>query len=214
MSQDLSSKIIHPISYKFYQDYLADPLFSDKMGTRKQQLINMYQLKLSDEELIQEYFVELFSWTVLDNWILGELNNIIDKHVSQATLIDPCSGNSFHTFLFHQFCKKPVITIDIQPEPNAWIDTIIDDGLDYIQKMVHHHNKVLILSWIDYTHQQLPYNLLTSFQGHLVISIGNYRDNNCKDYINELSNKYSLLQFYECLMPWGLNEEIRVYLKN
>ena len=42
-------------------------------------------------------------------------------------------GNSFHTFLFHEFCKKDVITIDIQKEKDAWIKTIECDGLDYIK---------------------------------------------------------------------------------
>ena len=69
-----SSEIIttHPISYHFYQDYLDDPVFSEKMTARKQHLIQVYQLKLSDEQLIQDYFVELFSWTVLDKWTLEQ----------------------------------------------------------------------------------------------------------------------------------------------
>lgn len=203
----------HPISYQFYQDYLDDPVFSEKMTARKQHLIQVYQLKLSDEQLIQEYFVELFSWTALDKWTLEQLNKIIEKYVPNATLIDPCSGNSFHTFLFHQFCQRSVITIDIQPEPNAWIKTISADGLVYLRELDNHQDKVLILSWIDFTQFRLPYNLLTSFHGKMVISIGNYRSHNCGDYLKELQQSFGLLHFYKCVMPWGLTEEIGVYLR-
>ena len=210
-----SSEIIttHPISYHFYQDYLDDPVFSEKMTARKQHLIQVYQLKLSDEQLIQDYFVELFSWTVLDKWTLEQLNKVIEKYVPKATLIDPCSGNSFHTFLFHQFCQRPVITIDIQPELNAWIKTISTDGLVYLRELTNHQDKVLILSWIDFTQFRLPYNLLTSFHGSMVISIGNYRSHNCGDYLEELQQSFRLLHFYKCVMPWGLTEEIGVYLR-
>ena len=208
-----SSKISHPITYQFYQDYLDDPVFSKKMTIRKQYLINKYQLKVPDDQLIQEYFVELFSWTALDKWTLEQLDKVIEKYVPKATLIDPCSGNSFHTFLFHQFCQRPVITIDIQPELNAWINTITADGLEYLQELDNHQDKVLILSWIDFTQFRLPYNLLTNFHGKMVISIGNYRPHNCGDYLQELQKSFRLLQFYECLMPWGLTEEIGVYLR-
>lgn len=208
------SKIIHSINYQFYKDYLNNPVFCDKMTTRKQYLINMYQLKIPDEELVQDYFVELFSWTAFDKWILEQLNKIIDQYIPKAILIDPCSGNSFHTFLFNQFCQKSVITIDIQPEPHAWIKTIPADGLNYLQKLDNHQDKVLILSWIDFTQFRLPYNLLTNFHGKMVISIGNYRPHNCGDYLQELQKSFRPLQFYECLMPWGLTEEISVYLRD
>ena len=107
----------------------------------------------------------------------------------------------------------PVITIDIQPEFNAWIDTIEDNGLDYIKKMENHNNKILLLSWIDYTHNELPYNLLINFKGRLIISIGNYREIDCKKYIDELNSKYKLLKEYYCNMPWGSIEEIKIYYK-
>ena len=49
-----------------------------------------------------------------------------------------------------------VITIDIQPEENAWIETIEGEGLEFIKKMENHKDKILFLSWIDFTKNELP----------------------------------------------------------
>ena len=65
---------------------------------------------------------------------LNDISTVINKYLPNGTIIDPCSGNSFHTFLFNKFLNYNIITIDIQPENNAWVDTIEHDGLDYIKK--------------------------------------------------------------------------------
>ncbi len=106
-----------------------------------------------------------------------------------------------------------VITIDIQPEENAWIDTIEDDGLNYILNMENHSDKILFLSWIDYTNYELPYNLLISYKGNMVISVGNYRELDCKKYLDELNNSYKLISEYYITMPWNSIEEIKIYIK-
>ena len=208
--------VSHQIHYDFYNKYLHDKKFTKIFEIRKSYIKTKYQLKCKDNELIKEYFVEIFSWTVIDIYLLTEINKIIDKYVPNGILIDPCSGNSFHTFIFQQFGNRQVITIDIQPEENSWISTLSQDGLDYIQKMSNHKNKILLLSWVEFTHFELEYNLLTSFTGDLVISIGNYRPINCKKYIDELDNKYELIKSYDCIMPWNLVEEIKIFtpLKN
>ena len=203
--------ISHQIYYDFYNNYLHDKIFTKIFETRKSYIKTKHQLKCTDDELIKEYFVEIFSWTVIDIYLLTEINKIIDKYVPNGILIDPCSGNSFHTFIFNRFGNRQVITIDIQPEENAWIRTLSQDGLDYIQKMSNHKNTILLLSWIDFTHSELPYNLIRSFTGNLVISIGNYRPIDSKKYIDELNNKYELVQSYECKMPWNLIEEIKIF---
>ena len=77
------------------------------------------------------------------------IKEIIDTDNTYC-ILDPCSGNSFHTFLFNEFCNKKVMTIDIQPEENAWIDTIEYDGLKYLKEMENHSNIILLLSWVDY----------------------------------------------------------------
>ena len=148
------------IKYNFYNDYIYDNDFLEIFNNRKKYIKSKYNFKLDDDELIKEYFVEIFSWTVINKYTLNDINTYINKFVPNGTIIDPCSGNSFHTFLFNKFLNYPVITIDIQPEYNAWIHTIEDDGLDYIKKMENHNDKILLLSWIDYTHNELPYNLL------------------------------------------------------
>ena len=51
--------------------------------------------------------------------LLYKIREILETYINDYTLIDPCSGNSFHTFLFNEFCKKNVITIDIQEEKDT-----------------------------------------------------------------------------------------------
>ena len=205
----------HNIKYNFFKDFNdIDSKLLDSLNIRKQYIKDKYKLSLNDEELIEEYFVEIFSWTVMDKSILDDIKNVIDKYGnSKKTILDPCSGNSFHTFLFNSYLKMNVITIDIQPEENAWIETIEDDGLEFIKKMDNHNDKILFLSWIDYTKNELPYNLLTSFKGDMVISVGNYREVDCKKYIDELNKNYKLVAEYYCKMPWNDTEEIKIFTK-
>lgn len=203
--------MLHSINYDFYNTYQNDNEFNKIFNLRKKYIRDKYKLNCSDEEIIKEYFVEIFSWTAFDKNLLNEISDVIDLHVPEATIIDPCSGNSFHTFIFKKFASKNVITIDIQPEENAWIETISSDGLSYLRNIDSHKKLVLLLSWIDYTNFELPYNLLKSYKGNLVISIGNYRPGHCKKYLDELKNSYSLVSSYDCVMPWNLTEEIRVF---
>ena len=202
------------ISYNFYEEYLENEEFSKIFKIRKLYVKNKDKLKYSDDELIRERFVEIFSWTVIKKNILFEINKIISEIVPDGIIIDPCSGNSFHTFLFKTFCNRKVITIDIQPEENAWVETMEQDGLEYLKNMKIHDNKILILSWIDYTGKELSYNLLKSFKGNLVISIGNYREINSKKYLDELKSNYEIINSYDCMMPWNMIEEIRIFKKN
>ena len=202
------------INYNFYEEYLENEEFSKMFQIRKSYVKNKDRLKYSDDELIKERFVEIFSWTVIKRNLLFEINKIIGEIVPNGIIIDPCSGNSFHTFLFKTFCNREVITIDIQPEENAWVETIEQDGLEYLKNMKIHDNKILILSWIDYTGKELSYNLLKSFKGNLVISIGNYREINSKKYLDELKSNYEIINSYDCMMPWNMIEEIRIFKKN
>ena len=201
------------INYNFYEEYLENEEFSKMFQIRKSYVKNKDRLKYSDDELVKERFVEIFSWTVIKKNLLFEINKIICEIVPNGIIIDPCSGNSFHTFLFKTFCNREVITIDIQPEENAWIKTLEQDGLEYLKNMKIHDNKILILSWIDYTGKELSYNLLKSFKGNLVISIGNYREINSKKYLDELKSKYEIINSYDCMMPWNMIEEIRIFKK-
>ena len=206
--------IKHQIKNDFYNDYINDNNFSKQFDLRKSYIRKKFNLNVNDIDLINDYFVEIFSWTVLDNYLLNDIYDTIKGFITDIIIIDPCSGNSFHTFLFNNFLNLSVITIDIQPEDNSWIETIEGDGLEYMENIKNYKNKVLLLSWIDYTKFDLPYNLLNNFKGEIVISIGNYREINCKKYLDTLNTNYRLIKEYYCLMPWNYTEEIKIYKKN
>ena len=171
------------------------------------------QYKICDDELriVQDYFVEIFSWSVIPKKLLFIINEILEDFISDYTLIDPCSGNSFHTFLFNEFCNKKVQTIDIQIEKDPWIETIECDGLEFIKNIDEFSDKVLILSWIDY--DNLTTNLIKSFKGMFVLSIGYYNEQNSKQYLTQLKNNYNLINHFVLNMPWGLQENIKIYFR-
>ncbi len=206
----------HRLEYTFYKDYSYSEIFNNIFDKRKQNILlnNNNQYKNCEDELnlIEEYFVEIFSWTVLPKDLLITINKILESYINNYILIDPCSGNSFHTFLFHEFCKKDVITIDIQREKDAWIKTIECDGLDFLKNnIIDFSDKVLLLSWIDY--DELTTNLLKNFKGDIILSFGNYDKSNSKNYLNELNKNYNLIQHYILIMPWGSKEHIKIFKK-
>ena len=82
-----------------------------------------------------------------------------------------------------------------------------------MKKNETHKEFALWLSWIDLTDQDLSYNLLKSFKGSVVISVGNYREVNSKKYLDLLNNEYKLVVQYFCEMPWNLVEEIKVFIR-
>ena len=200
----------YPVTYDFYKDYLQNKKFQEIFNKRKQIIRDRYSLKHSDDELIREYFVEIFSWSVIPYNLLIEINQILDKLGYINRIIDPCSGNSFHTFIFSEFCQKSVSTIDIQPEELSWIETINDNGLDFIKNNCT-NNDCLLLSWIDY--DDLAYNLLYNFRGDMVISIGNY-ENISFQYLDLLESNFVLMKRYILNMPWNYIEQIKIYKRN
>lgn len=206
--------MIYNLNYDFYKDYVVNDNFNNIFEKRKQNiLLNMNsQYKKCDDEqkLVNDYFVEIFSWSVLPKDLLFTINDILEEYLNDYTIIDPCSGNSFHTFLFNEFCNKNVITIDIQKENDAWIDTIECDGLEYVKNNINDfNNMVLLLSWVDY--DNLTTSLIRNFKGDFVLSIGNYKEENSKQYLGELNKNYSLISHFVLNMPWGLQENIKIF---
>lgn len=209
------------IEYDFYKCYYRLEGFNRILHERKKYYTDKLRFlgifNCPEKDLLNEFFVEIFSWTVMDNTILDKIKqDIMDNYTSkleELTIVDPCSGSSFHTFLFNKYLMMPVIAVDVQPEQNAWIDTIEGDGVSYITNMKDHSNKILFLSWIDYTKNELPYNLLINYKGNMVISVGNYRETDCKKYLDELNDKYNLVSDYNIIMPWFSFEEIKVYVR-
>jgi len=201
------------IPYDFYKEYIRkSSVFRERMKQRIEYVCTKTQMKCQEEEaFIQEYFVEVFSWTALSYSLLSDMDTMLSLHVPNYTLFDPCSGNSFHTFLFKHFCNRSVITVDIQPDEIPWTPTIEADGIEFIQRLPSHQNIVLFLSWIDFTERDIVYQLLTSFHGEVVVSVGNYRSITSEKYLERLRTSYRLLATYLCAMPWGLTEEIRIF---
>ena len=209
--------MIYNLNYDFYKDYEKNNNFNTIFKKRKQNILlnNNNQYKKCEDEIkiVNEYFVEIFSWSVLSKDLLFTINDILEKFIGEYTIFDPCSGNSFHTFLFNEFCNKNVITIDIQKENDAWIDTIECDGLEYMKHNINNFdNMVLLLSWIDY--DNLTTNLIKNFKGDFVLSIGNYKEENSKNYLNELNKNYSLIKHFILNMPWDLQEHIKIFCRN
>ena len=58
------------INYNFYEEYLENEEFSKIFKIRKLYVKNKDKLKYSDDELIRERFVEIFSWTVIKRNLL------------------------------------------------------------------------------------------------------------------------------------------------
>lgn len=199
------------VNYDFYKEYINDELFNSIFQKRLIKVKNQYKF-MKINNLIEEYFVEIFCWTVIPKKLLFEIDFILNSHINNYTLIDLCSGNSFHTFLFNNFCNRNVITVDIQVEECAWIYTIENEALDYLKnKITNFEDKILLLAWTDY--DDLSISLLKIFKGNLVLSVGNYEDGDSKRYLEELKNSYELLHHFQLKMPWDLIENIKIFRK-
>lgn len=201
------------IPYNFYEPYLTNNYFSEKFNVRLKEIsqrYNLSKLNLTQEEIIKEYFVEIFSWSVFDKTVLTKLNLYFANNI--FTVIDPCCGNAFHTFLLKQFLGLNVISIDIQDEPNSWDPIIETDGVKYLEKypINKHVDTALLLSWVDY--EELNIKLLDRYYGPMVVSLGNY-EKLSPNYIKKLNENYKLVERIILKMPWELDEKIEIYLR-
>ena len=193
------------INYNFYQDYITlDPNFSNLMKKRISQIHDKYFL---DEVHLEDYFVEIFSWSVFPLLILQKLESLIQES-NCNTIIDPCAGNAFHTYLFEKFTNLQTLTYDIQDEENSWTPITVKEGVTAIRELESHSNICLLLSWTDY--EELSLQLLDSYSGPLVISVGNYEDKS-PNYLRKLKENYELVWEIELEMPWSLEEKVEVY---
>ena len=204
------------IKHDFYQDYLSSVNFSKIFDIRKKYIRDKFSFLGSDEELITEYFVEIFSWTVIPKNILLEIDeiladtDILSNNGKKLTLIDPCSGNSFHSFLFQEFCERPSVAVDIQPEKNPWMETISMEGVKYLNSIDMHQDKILLLSWIDY--DELAHRLVKNYKGNIIISVGNYENISFK-YLKELHQNFIKIKNYDFIMPWNHEERLKIFVR-
>ena len=200
------------VHYNFYDKYKNDD-FDSKFLKRIQNLNSRYGIKESSIELIvKDYFVEIFSWSVIPFEILDMLNGII-KDNNITGIIDPCCGNAFHSYLFGSVLGLKTHTVDIQDEPNSWMDIKEIDGRLFMKDLdiSEHKSSALLLSWIDY--ESLTIELLELYKGNLVISLGNY-DRLSPNYIRKLNESFKMIKRVVLKMPWGLTEKIEVYFRS
>jgi len=207
------------VKYDFYQDYVKkDKNFEVIMERRVKYIQEKYlpyltkvsgenPLRYPRDELIKEYFVEIFSWTVLPYQLLQYIYNIIKQDCTRV--LDPCCGNSFHTYLFENFTPLDCLSYDIQDEENSWTKITEQDGLLALKEIKDHKNICLILSWIDY--EKLSLELLHNFNGNIIINIGNYvQHGRSPIYLKTLYNEFNLIQRIVLEMPWNLTENLEI----
>ena len=92
-------------------------------------------------------------------------------------------------------CHKPYATATFQ------LSLLLEDL---------HCKSALLLSWIDY--EDLCLDLLNLYQGDMVISFGNYNVL-CPKYKLKLEQDFLLTKKITLNMPWGLDEDIELYIK-
>jgi hypothetical protein len=199
------------VDYDFYKDYLGHNHFKEKFKQRLEYIKNKYENnKITEDDLIKKYFVEIFSWSVIPREILFNIQNIL-KENNISVIIDPCCGNAFHTFLFDTFCGFNTLSNDNQPEYLGWSSTTNLDGIKFLDDLNEdeHYNGALILSWIE--GEELAFNLLEAFIGNIVISIGNYQNNT--RYSDDLNYFYELKLRFKMYMPWKHYENIEIHIR-
>jgi len=203
----------YKITHQFFHDFYEIRDFKTKLDIRIKDIIKRNFLKTNNTEfMINEYFVEIFSWSIFTKEILERLDKLIFINNIKG-IIDPCCGNAFHTYLFNQFLNLKVYSIDIQDEPNSWMPITVMDGRTFIKKLdiTEHLENALLLSWVDY--ESLNLDLLNLYQGNLVISVGNYKQHGAILYPQELENKFNLIDKFTLEMPWNLTESIEIYYR-
>jgi len=200
----------YQVSYDFYKKYNNLDDFVSKYEERKKTIKDRYKLKLNDELLVKEYFVEIFSWTVLPKEVLKFIKDIIDKN-NIKLIIDPSCGNAFHGYLFENLFNIKSVNIDLQNEKKSWLPVTVGDGRDYLSYQLKyvHEKSILLLSWIDY--EKLCLEFMDLFKGNIIISLGNY-DELCPNYKKKLNHNFELIEKIEFEMPWGLSETMEKYL--
>ena len=201
------------VSYNFYEEYIDNLNFKTKLNERTLELKKRYLIdkNMPLNRFIQNYFVEVFSWSILTKDVLSLITNVILNN-NLTGVIDPCCGNGFHTYLFNCISKINTFTADIQNEPFSWIPITEKEGREFLTELpeLNHKSHALILSWIDY--ESLTIDLLNLYKGNMIISIGNY-DKLSPNYISEINRSFDMIQRIILNMPWDLTEKIEIYIR-
>lgn len=196
------------VSYDFYKDYNNKDI-EERIQKRIENIRTKYFIKNISNDFIEEYFVEIFSWSVPTKLVLDKIGRYISFY-SLSGVVDPCCGNAFHTYLFKTYCGLDVHSVDIQDEKDSWLPITETDGRQFLKHLEpsEHRRMALLLSWVDY--ESLTNDLLDIYMGNLVISVGNY-EHLSPNYITKIKKEFNLLEKMELVMPWGLTEKIEIY---
>ena len=199
-----------PVKYDFYQEYIGHNHFMEKMEKRMEYIKDKYSLDLADNDVIKNYFVEIFSWSVIPRYLLFNIRKYL-KDFNINSILDPCCGNAFHTFLFDTFTGINTFSCDNQKEQEAWMDITEKDGMKFLEDLndKEHQEGALMLSWIE--GEELAMKLLNKFYGDVVITIGNYKETSPRFY-EYLNHYYECKKRFILEMPWNLNENIEIYV--
>ena len=68
------------IEYDFFKNYISHTYFRYKLKQRMKYIKNKYSPNICDNELIKEYFVEIFSWSVIPQELLLEIARFLRKN--------------------------------------------------------------------------------------------------------------------------------------
>jgi hypothetical protein len=196
------------VKYNFYEEYDSD-ILNNKIEKR----INCISQKNFEKDpypnFLQDFFVDIFSWSVFPKKILKEIEKILIENKIDS-IYDLSCGNGFHIYLFNNFTKIKGYAIDIQNEEESWSNIIVDDARKFIKKLKQNNKQALLLSWIDY--DELALELVKKYKGNLVISVGNY-ELRSKKYLEYLHSNYKLIKRIVLYLPWKLIEKIEIYKK-
>ena len=196
------------VKYNFYEEYKSNILLK-KLERRMINVSNRHLGKKPHPEFLQEYFVDIFSWSVLPIKILKEIESILCNNKIEY-IYDLSCGNAFHIFLFNNFTKINGYAIDIQDEDESWNKIIVKDSRIFMNNLKQNNKQAILLSWIDY--DDLALELAMKYKGNIIISVGNY-ELRSKKYLNYLRNNFKLIKRYILYFPWKSSEKIEIYKK-
>ena len=69
------------INYNFFEDYLDNNEFNIKFNKRINKIKNQYKKFLKVDNIIEDFFVEIFCWTVIPKDLLYEINGILESYI-------------------------------------------------------------------------------------------------------------------------------------
>ena len=201
-------KIYYKIDLKKYNEIIDSRI----------QFIKNENLIEDDKQVLQEYFVNLFSWSGYS--ISTKLLQIFHKKGIKK-FIDPFASSGFHACLLYEGMRLinsdnsdlEVLAFDVQPEKELLPWYPVQEKSCFNLDWTKYNDFCLILSWAD--SDKLAEYCYDNFKGKYILSIGNYKENS--GYTKKLNND-KLLFSRKIKMPWKdkynpCYEYVKLYIK-